>query len=74
MSIWEREDALRPDGTVNESKMYSDNIVSFNYDSFGSVGKFYYQYILGIQPIELGFEKFRIQSHIDPRIGPFSGS
>jgi alpha-L-rhamnosidase len=73
-TTWERWDALRPDGTVNESKMSTDNMVSFNHYSFGSVGKFYYQYILGIQPAEPGFEKVKIHPHIDPRIGRFSGS
>ena len=73
-TTWERWDALRPDGTVNETKMSNDNMVSFNHYSFGSVGKFYYQYILGIQPMEPGFAKIKIQPHVDPRIGPFSGS
>lgn len=73
-TTWERWDALRPDGTVNETKMSKDNMVSFNHYSFGSVGKFYYQYILGIQPLEPGFAKIRIQPRIDRRIGAFSGS
>lgn len=73
-TTWERWDALRPDGTVNETKMSNDNMVSFNHYSFGSVGKFYYQYILGIKPAAPGFEKVRIQPYIDKRIGNFSGS
>lgn len=73
-TTWERWDALREDGTVNETKMSGDNMVSFNHYSFGSVGKFYYQYILGIQPMEPGFSRIKIQPHIDPRIGKFSGS
>lgn len=73
-TTWERWDALRPDGTVNESKMSNDNMVSFNHYSFGSVGKFYYQYILGIQPMEPGFAKIKTHPHIDSRIGSFSGS
>ena len=73
-TTWERWDALRPDGTVNETEMSGDNMVSFNHYSFGSVGKFYYQYILGIQPLEPGFEKIRIAPRIDRRIGAFSGS
>ena len=48
-------------------------MVSFNHYSFGSVGKFYYQYILGIKPIEPGFKKIKIQPHMDDRIGTFSG-
>jgi len=54
--------------------MSGDNMVSFNHYSFGSVGKFYYQYILGIRPMEPGFVRIRIQPRIDPRIGKFSGS
>lgn len=73
-TTWERWDALRPDGTVNETKMSSDNMVSFNHYSFGSVGKFYYQYILGITPLEPGFRKVRIRPRPDPRVGNFSGS
>ncbi len=73
-TTWERWDALRPDGTVNESKMSGDNMVSFNHYSFGSVGEFYYRYILGIQPLEPGFKKNRIRPRVDHRIGHFSGS
>ena len=73
-TTWERWDALREDGTVNETKMSGDNMVSFNHYSFGSVGKFYYQYILGIKPMEPGFAKIKIQPHMDKRIGKFSGS
>jgi len=73
-TTWERWDALQPDGSVNESKMSGDNMVSFNHYSFGSVGKFYYQYILGIKPLGPGFDKIQIQPRIDPRIGAFSGS
>ena len=73
-TTWERWDALQPDGSVNESKMSGDNMVSFNHYSFGSVGKFYYQYILGIKPAAPGFKALRIQPYIDKRIGAFSGS
>lgn len=73
-TTWERWDALRPDGTVNEGKMSNDNMVSFNHYSFGSVGEFYYRYILGIEPLEPGFRKTKIQPRIDKRIGAVSGS
>ena len=73
-TTWERWDAIRPDGTVNETKMSSDNMVSFNHYSFGSVGKFYYEYILGITALKPDFEKVKIQPRIDERIGSFSGS
>ena len=73
-TVWERWDALRPDGTVNESKMSDDNMVSFNHYAFGSVGEFYYRYILGIQPAEPGFARVRIHPFMDARLGNVKGS
>ena len=73
-TIWERWDALQPDGTVNESKMSDDNMVSFNHYAFGSVGEFYYRYILGIQPLEPGFSKVQIRPFMDARLGSVKGS
>lgn len=73
-TTWERWDALRPDGTVNESRMSGDNMVSFNHYSFGSVGEFYYRYILGIQPAEPGFARVHIRPFVDRRLGSVSGS
>ncbi len=73
-TTWERWDAIREDGTVNESRMSGDNMVSFNHYSFGSVGKFYYRYILGISPLLPGYEKARIAPHTDRRLGSFEGS
>jgi len=74
-TIWERWDSLRPDGTVNETSTSGgdDNMVSFNHYAFGSVGEFYYRYILGIQPAEPGFAKVRIKPFTDARLGGVSG-
>ena len=71
---WERWDALRPDGTVNEEDQNGSNMVSFNHYSFGSVGEFYYRYILGIQPAAPGFAKVRIAPVVDARLGSVEGS
>ncbi len=73
-TTWERWDALRPDGTVNEDDQNGSNMVSFNHYSFGSVGEFFYRYILGIQPLEPGFAKARIRPFVDKRLGAVSGS
>lgn len=73
-TTWERWDALRPDGRVNETKMGSDNMVSFNHYAFGSVGEFYYQYILGIKPLLPGYQRIRICPVVDPRLGGVEGS
>lgn len=73
-TTWERWDALRPDGTVNETKMSGDNMVSFNHYSFGSVGEFYYRYILGIKPLEPGYSRISLRPFIDKRLGSVEGS
>lgn len=73
-TTWERWDAIREDGTVNEDKITDDNMVSFNHYAFGSVGEFYYQYILGIKPLAPGFKKIKIQPYPDKRLASVSGS
>ena len=75
-TTWERWDALRPDGTVNEEKVQSsgENMVSFNHYAFGSVGEFYYQYILGIKPALPGFARVHFEPYPDERLGSVSGS
>ncbi len=72
-TTWERWDAIREDGTVNEDKVTDDNMVSFNHYAFGSVGEFYYQYILGIRPLAPGFKRIRIQPCPDRRLGGVQG-
>lgn len=69
-TTWERWDALRPDGRVNEEKMTGsgENMVSFNHYAFGSVGEFYYRYILGIRPAEPGYQRLYFQPCPDPRL------
>lgn len=73
-TTWERWDSIMPDGKVNEEKMGSDNMVSFNHYAFGSVGEFYYQYVLGIKPLLPGYKKVRICPTVDERLGGVSGS
>ena len=75
-TTWERWDALKPDGTVNEEKMAGsgENMVSFNHYAFGSVWEFYYQYILGIRPEKPGFAKLHFAPYPDERLGGVSGS
>ena len=67
---------IKPDGTVNEEKMAGsgENMVSFNHYAFGSVGEFYYQYILGIRPEKPGFAKLHFAPYPDERLGGVSGS
>ena len=68
---WERWDAIKEDGRVNEEEVSKDgeNMVSFNHYAFGSVGEFLYQYTLGIRPLENGFRKVLIAPEPDRRLG-----
>ena len=60
-TMWERWDAVRPDGTINQEK----NMVSFNHYAYGSVGDFLYKRVAGIEAIEPGYKN----SIIAPKIG-----
>lgn len=75
-TIWERWDAIKPDGSINDDKvMQSDgNMVSFNHYAFGSVGRFIYEYILGIRALEPGYHKILIKPVVDKRLGQVSGA
>jgi alpha-L-rhamnosidase len=67
-TIWERWDALRPDGTVNISELTggrSDDesgggMVSFNHYAAGAVGDWLYRRVAGIEPVEGGYREFRV--------------
>lgn len=55
-TMWERWDALRPDGTINDT----NNMVSFNHYAYGAVGDFLYRRVAGIEAVEPGYRLSRI--------------
>lgn len=67
-TIWERWDALRPDGTVNigdltgkkSDEESSGGMVSFNHYAMGAVGDWLYRRVAGIEPTSGGYRTFRI--------------
>ncbi|MDF2588962.1 MAG: Alpha-L-rhamnosidase [Anaerocolumna sp.] len=67
-TIWERWDALRPDGSVNIGDLSgskpeeesSGGMVSFNHYANGAVGDWLYRRIAGIEAISGGYKNFRI--------------
>jgi alpha-L-rhamnosidase len=67
-TIWERWDALRPDGTVNIEDLTagkddgesSGGMVSFNHYAAGAVGDWLYTRVAGIEPIDGGYRRFRV--------------
>jgi alpha-L-rhamnosidase len=54
-TIWERWDAIRPDGSINPGEM-----LSFNHYAYGAVGAWLYGTVAGLQIIEPGWRRFRI--------------
>ncbi|MNM28836.1 Bacterial alpha-L-rhamnosidase [compost metagenome] len=81
-TIWERWDALRPDGSVNISDLTgkkSDEqsgggMVSFNHYANGAVGDWLYRRIAGIEPTGGGYRTFRIAPLIGGEITSARGS
>ncbi len=57
-TVWERWDAIRPDGSINPGRM-----LSFNHYAFGAIGAWLYGTVAGIQPEpdEAGWRRFRIR-------------
>lgn len=72
-TIWERWDALRPDGTVNigdlsgkkSEEESGGGMVSFNHYANGAVGNWLYKRLLGLEPTSGGYKTFKVE----PRIG-----
>lgn len=61
-TTWERWDALKADGTLNFAEEDgTGGMVSFNHYALGAVGDFMYRRILGVEPIEGGYKKFKVQ-------------
>jgi alpha-L-rhamnosidase len=54
-TIWERWDALLPDGTVN-----GDTMTSFNHYALGAVADWLHRVVAGIAPVEPGYRRSRI--------------
>ena len=65
-TIWERWDALRPDGTVNTTDLNnpeddsSGGMVSFNHYAGGAVGDWLYRRVAGIEATSGGYKTFKI--------------
>src|SRR5262249_35747020 len=55
-TIWERWDALRPDGTLNPAS----EMLSFNHYALGAVGAWLHDTVGGLQIVEPGWRRFRI--------------
>lgn len=59
-STWERWDALKPDGTINNADDGTVDMVSFNHYAYGAVGNWLYTRVGGLQMTEPGYRKFQL--------------
>jgi alpha-L-rhamnosidase len=57
-TIWERWDALLPDGSVN-----GEGMTSFNHYALGAVGEWLHTYVGGLSAVEPGYARSRIAPH-----------
>jgi alpha-L-rhamnosidase len=57
-TVWERWDAIRPDGSINPGEM-----LSFNHYAFGAIGAWLYHRVAGLAPDPSvpGWRRFRVE-------------
>lgn len=75
-TIWERWDALRPDGTVNIGELSGKKseedsgggMVSFNHYANGAVGDWLYKRLLGLEPTSGGYKTFKVEPMVGGNI------
>lgn len=60
-TIWERWDGLNEDGICEIGNDGTGGMISFNHYAFGAVGDFLYKRLAGINPLEGGYKKFKVE-------------
>ncbi len=62
-TVWERWNGLDENGkcTINDDGTGSVPMISYNHYASGAVGDFLYSRVAGIEPIEPGYKRFKIQ-------------
>lgn len=68
-SIWERWDAMLPDGSINPGQM-----TSFNHYALGAVADWLHRVVAGIAPLEPGYAKVLVAPVPGPGITSAGGS
>lgn len=74
-TFWE-EWGIVPEGTKNDNGKHcvSDSSVSFNHYAYGSVGDFLYRRVLGLEPLQAGYRRFRVKPPVKSGLQYASGS
>lgn len=57
-TMWERWDAIRPDGTIDTEK--AGTMLSFNHYAYGAVAAWLYQSVAGLRPITPGYTTLEV--------------
>lgn len=58
-TVWERWDGLDENGECPISNDGTDQMISYNHYASGAVGAFLYRRVLGVEPLEAGYKRFR---------------
>jgi alpha-L-rhamnosidase len=76
-TVWERWDAIRPDGSIHDGRMtpFNDSptetdegvMLSFNHYAYGAVVDWVYRHVAGIAPAVPGYRSIRFAPH--PAVG-----
>ena len=69
-TMWERWDAIKPDGTINEAPINGENMVSFNHYGYGAVGDWLYRRVAGLEadPSDPGYKRILFHPRPTPRL------
>ncbi|UUU19419.1 alpha-L-rhamnosidase [Streptomyces sp. DSM 40750] len=57
-TMWERWDAIRPDGTIDVEK--AGTMLSFNHYAYGAVAAWLYRSVAGLRPVDPGYRTIEI--------------
>ncbi|KAL0942730.1 bacterial alpha-l-rhamnosidase domain protein [Colletotrichum truncatum] len=68
-TVWERWDAMLPDGSINPGEM-----TSFNHYAFGAIARFLFERVSGLQRLEPGWAKCRVAPIIGAEFSHASAS
>ena len=60
-TIWERWDAISPEGGNTGASDGTGGMISFNHYASGAVGDFFYRRIAGIEPMSAGYKTFEVK-------------
>lgn len=68
-TVWERWNAIQPDGTL-----FDPGMSSFNHYAYGSVGDWLYRKVAGIDLLEAGYKKISVRPHPVRALGNVAAS